>query len=169
MKQLWAPWRMEYLQASGSEECVFCLADKPEKDKGPLREDENRLLLYRGGLSFVMMNRYPYTNGHLLVAPYRHVADPAMLSDDEALEMHRLAVACQAVLRQAFAAEGFNLGMNVGEAAGAGIAQHIHLHIVPRWCGDCNFMPVFADVRVLPEHLEATYRRLSELFARFSL
>lgn len=162
MKQLWAPWRMDYLRSAGPEECIFCVEDKPD-------EDRERLILVRGGTSFVVMNHYPYTNGHLMVAPYRHLADPAGLSQAETLEMHRLTVACQAVLRDAFAAEGFNLGMNVGAAAGAGIADHIHQHIVPRWGGDNNFMPVFADVRVIPEHLETTYLRLSEMFARFSL
>jgi ATP adenylyltransferase len=162
MKQLWAPWRMEYLQSAASDECIFCIEKKQE-------EDRERLILLRGDFSFVIMNRYPYSNGHLMVAPYRHLADPAELSAEEALEMHRQVVACQTVLRDAFGAEGFNLGMNIGESAGAGIAGHIHQHIVPRWCGDSNFMPIFADVRVIPEHLETTYLKLEKLFARFSL
>jgi ATP adenylyltransferase len=162
MKQLWAPWRMEYLQSEGSQHCIFCIEDKPG-------EDRDRLILFRGSYGFVIMNHYPYSNGHVMVAPYRHLADPGDLSSEEALEMHSLTVACQSILRQTFGAEGFNLGMNIGSSAGAGVVGHIHQHIVPRWCGDNNFMPVLADVRVIPEHLVTTYQRLSEAFARFSL
>jgi ATP adenylyltransferase len=162
MEKLWAPWRMEYLKSTAKGECIFCIRDLPD-------EDQTRLVLFRGQHSFVIMNRYPYSNGHLMVAPYRHLADPAVLSAEEALEMHRLTVACQTMLRSSCGAQGFNLGMNIGEAAGAGIAEHVHQHIVPRWCGDTNFMPIFADVRVIPEHLEATWLQLRECFARFSL
>ena len=162
MKKLWAPWRMEYLRSTGEKECPFCIGDDAA-------EDRSRLVLFRGEHSFVIMNRYPYSNGHLMVAPYRHLADPAGLAPEEALEMHRLTVACQTTLRSCCGAQGFNLGMNIGEAAGAGIAEHIHQHIVPRWCGDTNFMPIFADVRVIPEHLDETWLQLSECFARFSL
>ena len=162
MKQLWAPWRMEYLQSDGSQQCIFCIGDKTG-------EDRERLILFRGAFGFVIMNHYPYSNGHLMVAPYRHLADPGGLTADEALEMHSLTVASQTILRQAFGAEGFNLGMNIGAPAGAGVVGHIHQHIVPRWSGDNNFMPVLADVRVIPEHLASTYQRLSEAFARFSL
>jgi ATP adenylyltransferase len=112
------------------------------------------------------MNRYPYTNGHLLVAPFRHTADLADLNELEALEMHRLLVLAKAVLKECVAPQGFNIGMNLGQVAGAGVADHLHMHIVPRWQGDTNFMPVFADVRIIPEHLEETYSRLAEAFAR---
>ncbi|MCK4535475.1 MAG: HIT domain-containing protein [Desulfuromonadales bacterium] len=162
MKKLWAPWRMEYLKSSGADECIFCIEEKRDKD-------QERLVLFRGEFCFVIMNRFPYSNGHLMVAPYQHLADPAGLSPDQALEMHRLTVACQTTLRTCCGAQGFNLGMNIGEAAGAGIAEHIHQHIVPRWFGDTNFMPIFADVRVIPEHLDATWHQLNECFARFSL
>lgn len=153
---------MEYLKFSAGDTCVFCVGDNTD-------EDRERLILYRGELCFILMNRYPYSNGHLMVAPRRHLADPADLVHEEALELHRLTVACQMQLRAVCGAEGFNIGLNIGEAAGAGITGHIHQHIVPRWCGDTNFMPIFADVRVIPEHLDATWRQLKEGFSRFSL
>lgn len=160
MKQLWAPWRLCYIrgEANASENgCIFCVRHIDG-------EDRQRLILYRGEHVFVLMNRFPYTNGHLMVAPYRHTADPAELTHEEAMEMHSMMVKCRDVLRQRVAAQGFNIGMNLGQIAGAGIADHLHLHIVPRWSGDTNFMPVFAEVRVIPEHLEATYEHLLPSF-----
>lgn len=159
MEQLWAPWRMTYIR--GEEKgpgCVFCLP--PDED-----EDEQRLVLLRGECSFVLMNKYPYSNAHLMVAPYRHTNDLGVLSDAEALEMHKLLVLSRQVLQETVAPHGFNIGMNLGLVAGAGIADHLHLHIVPRWNGDTNFMPVFADVRVIPQHLEETYGYLRRAFA----
>lgn len=159
MEQLWAPWRMTYIR--GEERgagCVFCLP--PEED-----EDERRLVLLRGRHSFVIMNKYPYSNAHLMVAPYRHTNDPGTLGDEEALEMHRLLVLSRQILQETCAPHGFNIGMNLGLVAGAGIADHLHMHIVPRWTGDTNFMPVFADVRVIPQHLEETYGHLRRAFA----
>jgi len=161
MKQLWAPWRMTYIRGEAEKPedgCIFCIRDI-------LGEDRERLILHRGDHAFVLMNKYPYTNGHLMVAPYRHTADPAELSEAEALEMHRLLVFCRDALRERIAPHGFNIGMNLGQVAGAGIADHLHLHVVPRWSGDTNFMPVFADVRVIPQHLEATYEHLAVAFA----
>jgi len=159
MKQLWAPWRMEYIQGEDRpDDCIFCLEDRSA-------EDRERLVLYRGSRAFVMMNKFPYTNGHLLIAPFRHTADPAELEDDEALEMHRLLILGRGVLADCVNPQGFNIGMNLGQVAGAGVADHLHLHIVPRWSGDTNFMPVFADVRVIPQHLEATYQLLAKAFA----
>lgn len=111
------------------------------------------------------MNRYPYSNGHLMVAPRRHLADPALLSNEEVLEMHRLTVLCQSLLREVCRAQGFNVGMNLGEVAGAGVADHLHQHIVPRWDGDTNFMPIFADIRIVPQHLQETYRLLRQALA----
>lgn len=162
MKQLWAPWRMTYLQCKDERpesDCVFCVGDKGE-------QDVCRLVLYRGRRAFVMMNKYPYTNGHLLIAPYRHISDIADLSEEESAEMHRLLVMSRKVLQQAVMPQGFNIGMNLGRIAGAGIADHLHMHLVPRWTGDTNFMPVFADVRVIPQHLEETYALLVEGFGR---
>jgi len=161
MKHLWAPWRMEYILGDTdkkSGDCIFCVRDIAG-------EDPARLILHRGEHSFVVMNKYPYTNGHLMVAPYRHTADPGELSAEEALEMHELMVLCRDILKERIAPQGFNLGMNLGQIAGAGMADHLHLHIVPRWSGDTNFMPVFADVRVIPQHLEATYALLLESFS----
>jgi len=162
MKQLWAPWRMAYIQPDSKPQekgCVFCIGDRVE-------ENRDRLILLRGTRVFVLMNKFPYTNGHLMVAPYRHTADIGELSDSEALEMHRLTVLCREVLKECLNPHGFNIGMNLGQVAGAGIADHLHLHIVPRWSGDTNFMPVFADVRVIPEHLETTYDRLAAAFEK---
>lgn len=154
-KPLWAPWRLEYVtQADEIEGCVFCA----EAD-GALPEGES-LLVHRGETALAMLNKYPYSSGHLMIAPLRHVAELAELRDDEALELHRLSVAALAALGSTYAPDGFNLGWNLGRPAGAGIADHVHLHVVPRWSGDTNFMPVLADVKVLPEHLLATRDKL---------
>jgi ATP adenylyltransferase len=161
MKQLWAPWRMAYIlgETKGNEqECVFCLPRSPN-------DDRDRLVMVRGEHAFVVMNKFPYSNGHLMVSPYRHTADPGELTDEEALEMHRLLILCREVLQECMAPHGFNIGMNLGRVAGAGIAEHLHMHIVPRWSGDTNFMPIFAEVRVIPQHLEETQRLLTEAFA----
>ena len=158
MKYLWAPWRMEYIEAPKSDRCIFCLPDRDQ-------DDRERLVLCRGEKSFVIMNRYPYSNGHLMVAPFRHVADLEYLKPEEMAEMHNLLVKCRKVLGRAMAPQGFNVGMNLGEVAGAGIADHLHLHIVPRWMGDTNFMPVFSDTRVVPQHLEETFKILAKEFA----
>ena len=157
MDRLWAPWRLEYVQAPQSDACIFCLGDESE--------DAGRLVLFRGRRCFVIMNRFPYSNGHLMVAPLRHIADPGALDGDEMAELQRLTICCRDLLLQTCRAQGFNIGMNLGAVAGAGITGHLHQHIVPRWAGDTNFMPVFADVRVIPQHLEATCRQLREAIA----
>lgn len=158
MERLWAPWRLEYVQAARNNDCIFCLGDESE--------DEARLILLRGRRCFIIMNRFPYSNGHLMVAPMRHVADIGQLDGEEAEELHRMTVYCRDLLLETCRAQGFNIGMNLGEVAGAGVIDHLHQHIVPRWAGDTNFMPVFADVRVIPQHLEETYRHLREMMAR---
>ena len=127
--------------------------------------DAERLIVSRGDTCYVMMNRYPYSNGHLMVSPYRHLADPADLEGPEIQELHRLMVLSQAVLRITCSAQGFNVGWNFGQAAGAGITAHIHMHIVPRWAGDSNFMPILADTRIIPQHIEKTYTLLAEAFS----
>lgn len=157
MKLLWAPWRLEYIVGEKEEGCIFCRF--PQEN-----DDERRLILCRGEHAFVIMNAYPYSNGHLLVAPYRHVASLADLSDQELLEIMQLARKSCAVLAEVCKPDGFNLGINIGTVAGAGIADHIHLHIVPRWAGDTNFMPVLADVKVIPEALKTTYAKLKAKF-----
>jgi ATP adenylyltransferase len=154
-KQLWAPWRLEYIkQADEQLGCVFCEA--------AAGDDEEKLVVHRGELAFVLLNRFPYASGHLMVAPYRHVDEFGELTDDEALEIHRLAQSGIGALAQVYGPQGYNLGWNLGRIAGAGVVDHVHLHIVPRWAGDTNFMPVLADVKVLPQHLAETRRRVAE-------
>jgi ATP adenylyltransferase len=152
--KLWAPWRLEYVQGADEiEGCVFCRAAEGD--------DEENLVVRRGELAFVLLNKFPYASGHLLVAPYRHGADFADLRDAEALEVHRLAAAGLDALVTVYRPDGYNLGWNIGRIAGAGIVDHGHLHVVPRWSGDTNFMPVLADIRVVPEHLVETRRKLA--------
>ena len=156
-KPLWAPWRLAYVtQADELDGCVFCA-----EAAGDLEGDES-LLVHRDETALVILNKYPYSSGHLLVAPIRHVEELAELTDDEALAIHRLGVAGIDALGAVYGPDGFNLGWNLGRPAGAGIVDHVHLHVVPRWSGDTNFMPVLADVKVLPEHLLATRERLRE-------
>ena len=151
-KPLWAPWRLEYVQhADELDRCVFC-------------DPEPELLLHSGAHALVVLNRFPYASGHLLVAPHRHVGDFTDLSDDEALEIHHLAARGIAALRAAYGPHGFNLGWNLGLVAGAGIEDHVHLLVVPRWGGDTSFMPVLGDVKVIPDALGATRRKLGENF-----
>jgi ATP adenylyltransferase len=158
MDQLWAPWRLEYIQGPDEDGCVFCVNDASVADK-------ERLIVVRRDYCYVMMNRYPYSNGHLMVSPFRHCGDVADLEQGEVLEIHQLMVDSQRVLREVCAAQGFNVGWNLGRAAGAGIADHIHMHIVPRWAGDSNFMPILADTRIIPQHIERTYSILAKAFA----
>jgi ATP adenylyltransferase len=153
-KPLWAPWRLEYVQqADELDGCVFCRA--------AAGTDEELLVVHRGETTFVLLNKFPYASGHLMVAPYRHVGDFGGLDDAEALEIHRLAAEGIAALGKVFSPQGYNLGWNLGREAGAGIVDHIHQHVVPRWSGDTNFMPVLADVKVLPEHLAETRTKLA--------
>ncbi len=156
MKVLWAPWRMVYLSRVDEEqECLFCRVAK--EPPGP----EN-LLLVKTDHALLMLNRFPYNSGHLMVAPLRHVARYEDLRDEELLALDHLTQKALRALQKAFAPHAFNLGMNLGRIAGAGIDQHLHLHIVPRWQGDTNFMPVIANTKVIPEALEATYARLKD-------
>ena len=154
-KPVWAPWRLEYIAQAGEQSgCVFC-----QESDGSLAPSDS-LLVHSGAAAIALLNKYPYSSGHLLVAPRRHVGTLADLTDDEALEIHRLAVAAVDVIGGVYGPGGFNLGWNLGHVAGAGIADHVHLHVVPRWSGDTNFMPVLADVKVIPEHLLETRDRL---------
>ena len=155
-KELWAPWRLEYIESADEQEsCVFCRAIES-------RDDESTLVVRRGRDATVLLNRYPYASGHFMVAPNRHVGEFGGLTDDEALEIHRLAQSGIGALAQIYEPQGYNLGWNLGRIAGAGVVDHVHLHVVPRWAGDTNFMPVLADVKVIPEHLSDTRRRLAE-------
>jgi ATP adenylyltransferase len=156
-KPLWAPWRLEYIeQADEQEGCVFCREANRE-----VTEAES-LVVTRGEYSFALLNKFPYSSGHLMIAPARHEGALAGLTDAEALELHRLSTEAVDAVGRAYGPDGFNLGWNLGRVAGAGITDHVHLHVVPRWSGDTNFMPVLADVKVLPEHLLATRDRLRE-------
>jgi ATP adenylyltransferase len=161
MKRLWAPWRMEYIvQAQESDEgCIFC--DKPKEN-----DDEKNLIVYRSKLCFVMLNKYPYNNGHLMIVPYIHESDLAKVSDEIALEMHHVINKSLVALNNTIKPHGINIGINLGRTAGAGIDDHIHYHIVPRWNGDTNFMPVIAETKVLSEALKKTWKKLSDEFQR---
>jgi ATP adenylyltransferase len=159
MERLWTPWRAAYVTAAEKPPgCFLCRA--PEGT-----EDAEHLLLYRGMAGFVIMNRYPYNTGHLLIAPYAHMADFPALPAETAAELMALTQRCVQALGDEYAPGGFNVGMNLGAVAGAGEADHLHVHVVPRWPGDTNFMPIVADVKVLPETLDQTYERLRPRFA----
>jgi ATP adenylyltransferase len=155
--QLWAPWRLEYIKQADEEDgCFFCRAAEGPDDEG--------LVVHRGERAFVLLNKFPYSSGHLLVAPFRHIGDYGDLEDDEALEIHRLAAEGLGALAVVYEPQGYNLGWNLGRIAGAGVLDHVHEHVVPRWAGDTNFMPVLADVKVLPEHLAETRKRLADVW-----
>ena len=158
MKVLWAPWRMEYIGSDDKEEgCIFC----PGHDRS---HDEERLILDLGRQSILLMNRFPYINGHLLIAPLRHVSSMDALSSEETLEIMNMISKAMAALKAVMHTEGFNVGLNIGKAAGAGVEDHIHFHIVPRWNGDTNFMTICGETRVIPEHIKTTYRKLLPFF-----
>lgn len=157
MKNIWAPWRMTYILGEKTANCIFC--EKPTQNN-----DKENYILFKGEHSFVMMNAYPYNNGHLLVSPYRHVDNLGKLSIEEVTELTVTVRGSIDILQKAMIPEGFNVGMNLGKVAGAGIEDHLHVHIVPRWGGDTNFMPVISETRVMPEHLESTYEKLLPFF-----
>ena len=153
MKTLWAPWRMDYILSNKTQGCIFCELPKQNNDR------EN-LILYRSAHNFVIMNRYPYNNGHIMVVPYLHSAALDGLSDEILLDFMKVTQHAISSIKKAFMPEGFNVGINVGKIAGAGMEEHIHLHMVPRWAGDTSFMTVFDEVRVIPEHIMSTYVKL---------
>ncbi|GAJ15107.1 unnamed protein product, partial [marine sediment metagenome] len=153
MEKIWAPWRMEYIMMEKSEECFLC--EKPKQNSDALNH-----ILYRGKQNFVVLNSYPYNPGHLMIAPYRHVASLEELTDEELHEHIEIVVQSLKVLRQVFSPAGFNIGANMGKVAGVGLEGHVHTHIVPRWQGDTNFMPVVADTKVVSEAVADTYKKL---------
>jgi len=160
MKHLWSPWRMKYIQAIKKEDgCIFCKIQK-------MPDNKENLIVFRGEASFVVMNRYPYTSGHILVIPYNHKPNLEVLDAETRAEMMEMVTRSMRVLRRKYHPQGFNMGANIGEAAGAGIAPHVHLHIVPRWSGDTNFMSSLGETRVLPEALEETYDRIKEAWGK---
>src|SRR5437763_2605552 len=158
MDYLWTPWRYQYLTTSEKQKgCVFCAAAESSDDRA-------HLVAHRGIHNFVILNRYPYTSGHLMVVPYRHAASLLELDAATLSEMMQLAQTVEKHLRELYRPGGMNIGMNIGKSAGAGIAGHLHLHALPRWTGDSNFMTVISETRVLPEELERTWQRISEAF-----
>jgi len=159
MKQLWAPWRIEYILGPKPGECIFCTL--PSEDR-----DRDNLILYRGERNFIIMNLFPYNCGHLMIVPYFHTSSFHGLDDATLSEMIHLTRASADCIGEVMRPEGFNTGLNIGQAAGAGIKEHLHMHVVPRWVGDSNFMAVMDEVRVVPEHLMATYDKLSNAIGR---
>lgn len=160
MYRLWTPWRMPYLRGEDErpDDCVFCHKVN--------HSDDREHILYRGGFCYVTLNRYPYSNGHLMVIPYVHVPSLEDLDMPTLSEMMQIVNLGLAALREAYTPHGFNVGVNLGKAAGAGIAEHVHMHIVPRWMADTNFMPVVGQTRVIPELLDEAYTRLKPIFDR---
>lgn len=158
MKVLWAPWRMDYILSDKTQGCIFC--ELPKQDR-----DRENLILYRSSHNFVIMNRYPYNNGHIMVVPYLHFSTLDGLTDEILLDFMKVTQHATQSIKKAFMPEGFNIGINIGKIAGAGMEEHVHLHMVPRWAGDTSFMTVFDEVRVVPEHIMGTY---DKLFAAFN-
>jgi len=159
MKTMWAPWRMEYILGGKDEGCIFCRA----------LSDQDNLTLYKGNVTMVVMNKYPYINGHLLVAPTRHLSFLDQLRKNEMGDLLETVEKSVGILKKVMNPDGFNVGLNLGKVAGAGVEEHLHFHIVPRWFGDTNALTVFADVRVIPEHLQATYNNLKPYFDKMEL
>jgi len=163
MDHLWSPWRYQYVTtADQATECIFCTLPAEHRDP------EN-YIVYRGRLNFVILNRYPYTSGHLMVVPYEHAPTLETVAEDAVVEMILLARQAEGYLRAHYRPDGLNMGINVGKAAGAGVAGHIHMHVLPRWVADANFMTSVGETRVLPEDLEETYARLSRAFGGAAL
>ncbi|HEY3876946.1 MAG TPA: HIT domain-containing protein [Candidatus Kapabacteria bacterium] len=163
MQQLFSPWRSQYISSFKEKKedgCVFC-------DAWNSGDDEKNLLVYRGHEAYVLMNRYPYNSGHLMIIPVRHTADFSSLTESESLEMMSLVSMSERVLQRLLGPHGFNIGMNLGRAAGAGIDAHLHWHIVPRWNGDTNFMPILADVKIVSEEMAQQWNQLRETFEAF--
>jgi len=158
MNVLWAPWRLKYILSTStkkSEECLFCRVIREDNDA-------KNYVVYRGKLSYIILNAFPYNPGHLMVVPYKHVPTLELLDYNEGLEIFQLTQLSLRALREVYNPDGFNIGVNIGRVAGAGIEAHVHIHIVPRWNGDTNFMPVIGNVKVIPEALEDTYTKLKK-------
>lgn len=161
MDALWAPWRIEYIKAEKPEGCIFCIKPKETNDR-------QNLIPYRGRLCFVILNYYPYNNGHLMVVPYRHVGELTELTAEEQQELMGLIARSTRALGIALKPQGFNIGFNLGKAAGAGVEDHLHCHVVPRWLGDTNYMPILGHTKVVPDALENTCATLEAAFAQLS-
>jgi ATP adenylyltransferase len=162
MERIWSPWRMDYIQQhTDTSGCIFCLA--LEQNDGT-----NNLILHRSSKAFVILNRYPYTSGHLMVVPFAHQPSLELLDTETRYDMMDMVAKAIKVIRYVYQPDGLNLGANIGEVAGAGVAEHVHIHLVPRWAGDTNFMSTVAGARVLPEDLNQTYQRLFEGWKKIS-
>lgn len=159
---LWAPWRIEYITGKREEGCFFCKYPAENNDR-------ERLILYRGKKTFVVMNYYPYNNGHIMIAPYRHTSEIADLDNETKLEMMLLVDHSIRIFREEMSAQGFNVGLNLGDVAGAGVKDHLHMHVVPRWSGDTNFMPVIGNTKVISEGLQDTWLKLKKKFDKIEL
>ena len=159
MKTMWAPWRIEYIKAEKEDGCVFCQA----------LSEKNDLTLFAGNTTMVVMNKYPYINGHLLVSPIKHISRLDQLNKNEMGDLLVTVEKSVEALKKVMSPDGFNIGLNLGKVAGAGIEDHLHFHIVPRWFGDTNALTVFADIRVIPEHIEETYNNLKPCFVNLDL
>ena len=162
MDVIWAPWRIEYILSKKEEACIFCPGDDRSRDR-------ERLILYVGPHSMVIMNKFPYNNGHLLVAPKRHISDMESMTEDEIMEVFYMIKNSISILKKVMRPDGFNVGLNIGKVAGAGIEEHLHFHIVPRWNGDTSFMTVLDEVRVIPEHIRQTYDKLLPYFREITV
>ena len=158
MDRMWAPWRMEYISSTkvkGDKKCFLCIDTE---------DDETSLVIGRKGKAFVIMNRFPYTNGHIMVVPMRHTGLLEELGDEEFLDMMAIVKIMTAIFKEEFKVDGLNIGINIGRAAGAGLEDHVHIHMVPRWFGDTNFMAVLGETRVISEHIQETYEKLKRKF-----
>ncbi len=163
-EKLWAPWRMKYIEGINSKndgECIFC--EKPKEDN-----DKKNFIIYRGKKNFVILNIFPYNNGHLLVIPYKHTSEIKDLDSETMLELMKITNIVIETIKKTMRPDGFNIGMNLGRTAGAGVKEHLHMHIVPRWNGDTNFMPVIGGTKVISESLEDTYEKLSKAIENYS-
>lgn len=167
MKRLWAPWRIEYiLDKKKNDSCLFCDVSKTKGTRADSARDRKNMVLYRSTCSFVMLNRYPYNSGHLMVVPYVHTPDFGGLSDDVLFDLMKTVDRSVSALREALSPDGFNVGLNMGKVAGAGMESHMHIHVVPRWTGDTDSMPIIGETRVIPEHLKKTYDKILKIIRK---
>ena len=155
MNRIWAPWRIKYITSKKEKICIFCKAYKEKKDR-------KNFVVLRSDYSFVLFNKFPYNNGHILIAPYRHIANLEELTNQEVYDLHKLLVKMICVFKKVIKPDGFNIGFNLGKVSGAGIEDHLHLHLVPRWLGDTNFMPVISDTKVISQSLDDLYKKIKK-------
>ncbi|MEJ2568683.1 MAG: HIT domain-containing protein [candidate division WOR-3 bacterium] len=161
MKKIFAPWRYKYVKNPNSEGCIFCRAASSDNDR-------KSGVLFRGKFSFVIMNKYPYNNGHIMIAPYKHTGNFGEINEDEMLEMSVIIQKWQKIIQKAMKPDGFNIGMNIGKIAGAGFENHLHYHIVPRWSGDTNFMPIIGETKIVPMSIDEAYDILLKVYKKIT-